>query len=36
MNNTATVENAGTAPATTTPEGQVAELESVVNEIRGA
>ena len=36
MNNTATVENAGTAPAATTPEGQVAELESVVNEIRGA
>jgi HK97 family phage major capsid protein len=35
MNNSPTLENPGSAPASTIPEGQVAELENVVGEIRG-
>src|SRR5213075_1682777 len=35
MNNTATVENPGAAPAAASPETQGAELENLIGEIRG-
>jgi HK97 family phage major capsid protein len=36
MNNTQTLDNPGTTPATTAPDDQMTELQSVVGEIRGA